>query len=273
MLPGSRCHRREAGDTGDIKSRASLTVLAQRGWGGTDRLQRTDGQAAPLTIPGRWVRQRHRTPTWVPQAPQGHGTVGTSPAALEISGSPCGEHSLHGNPRASLPCAQSHAAPSPAQVHSPCWVRHHPTSPTLGPFREPLLPGHSLGPIACALGCSSRSFQGAGCAAGGLSTCQGCRQRGHPTPRHRHALSPRPRAQRRSQIAAGPNARPRLPAEPTCKGPHPSGSRAGWARPAMPIPASAGQVAAGCPWEEGTATAGWNRSVKKRLLRALSRAS
>lgn len=178
------------------------------------------------------------------------------------------------------------AAPCRPQLCYPRWElptrasTHHPTSPTPMPRREPPaprgLPGTSERPPAVrALGCSSRSFQWAGHTAGGLGTHQGGRQRACPTPQHQHTLAPRQACNDapKSPRALMPAHNCRRSREPTCRGIYPSRGQAGWAQLATLIPAGTGQTAAGCPWEEGTATAGWNRSVKKRLLRALSGAS
>lgn len=220
-------------------------------------------------IPEEWVRQRHRTPRWVPQHPHRHSTARTTLESQQKMGcSPLGGHPFPGDPRVPPPlCPELHRVPP--QVRSPHWVlptrasTHHPASPTPVPFREPPAPRGLPGTPPKA------TYRGAWA----------------PAKAAGRGDIPLPGIGTHSPLAHVPNNAPKSPWDPTpthshqrsrepiCKGTHPSRSQTGWAQVAMPIPAGAGQTAAGCPWEEGTATAGWNRSVKKRLLRALSGAS
>lgn len=126
-------------------------------------------------------------------------------------------------------------------------------------------------------------------AAGDLGVCQGCGQQGRPGPHGWYALTARPRGKGCSRRAgcwrASAHSLRHTP-NPTCKArrgpvaPPPRARRTRWAPrpPAPPGPTACPTARArrsGMPRGGGNKSgrAGWNRSVKKRLLRALSGAS
>lgn len=154
---------------------------AQEGTGrhrGTWMDGRTDG----------WTGRSAHHPTGVGRAeardPQVGATVPPGPAwraGQRRAAVPSGSTHSMGTTRSLLPCAQ-HPTTPPLQLCSPHWVlpirasTHHPTSPQT--LLSPGTPTHTHEATHRAY--PSVSLQRVGRAAGGLGTCQGCGQRGHP---------------------------------------------------------------------------------------------